>query len=50
MTGSDLKLSGTRQDFDTQTNQPIVTIEFTKKGSDGSHEITRAEYARGKLL
>ena len=49
MTGADLKLSGTRQDFDTTTNQPIVSLQFTKKGSDRFQEITRAEYVRGKL-
>ena len=49
MTGADLKLSGTRQDFDTQTNQPVVLLDFTKKGSDRFQEITRAEYVRGKL-
>src|SRR4051794_9016396 len=43
MTGADLKLSGTRQDFDTTTNQPIVSLEFTKKGSDRFQDITRAE-------
>ncbi len=49
MTGADLKLSGTRQDFDTQSNQPIVSLEFTNKGSDRFQEITRNEYLRGKL-
>src|SRR6187455_1912941 len=49
MTGADLKLSGTRQDFDTTTNQPIVSLQFTNKGSDRFQEITRAEYVRGKL-
>ena len=49
MTGGDLKLSGTRQDFDTTTNQPIVSLQFTNKGSDRFQEITRAEYVRGKL-
>src|SRR4029079_1832080 len=29
MTGTDLKLSGTRQDFDTQSGQPIVLLAFT---------------------
>src|SRR5262249_34870129 len=28
MTGNDLKLSGTRQDFDPQTNQPVVLMSF----------------------
>ena len=50
MTGSDLKLSGTRQDFDTQTNEPIVTMQFTKSGGKKFGEITRAEAQRGKLL
>jgi len=50
MTGSDLKLSGTRQDFDTQTQEPIVTMQFTKKGGKKFAEITRREAQRGKLL
>ena len=50
MTGSDLKLSGTRQDFDTQTQAPIVTMQFTKKGAKKFAEITREEAQRGKLL
>jgi SecD/SecF fusion protein len=48
MTGADLNLSGTRQDFGTD-NQPVVLLNFTKKGSDRFQEITRAEYVRGKL-
>ncbi len=50
MTGSDLKLSGTRQDFDTNTQEPIVTMQFTKKGAKKFAEITRLEAQRGKLL
>jgi SecD/SecF fusion protein len=50
MTGSDLKLSGTRQDFDPQTQSPIVTMQFTKKGGKKFAEITRQEAQRGKLL
>ncbi len=50
MTGADLKLSGTRQDFDPQTNQPIVSMQFTKKGAKLFGEITRREAQRGKLL
>ncbi len=50
MTGADLKLSGTRQDFDTRTNQPIVTMQFTDAGAKRFAEITRAEAQRGKLL
>lgn len=50
MTGSDLNLSGTRQDFDTQTNQPIVLLSFTGHGKKKFEDITRAEAQRGKLL
>ena len=50
MTGEDLKLSGTRADFDPQTGQPIVTMEFTNRGSDRFEEITRDEWLRGKTL
>jgi SecD/SecF fusion protein len=50
MTGADLQLSGTRQDFDPQTAQPIVLLDFTGAGADRFQEITRAEAQRGKLL
>jgi SecD/SecF fusion protein len=48
MTGEDLKLSGTRADFDSQTGQPIVTMEFTKKGGKSFQDITAQEWVRGK--
>jgi SecD/SecF fusion protein len=50
MTGEDLKLSGTRQDFDTRTGEPIVLMDFTDKGANTFEEITRAIAQRGKLL
>jgi SecD/SecF fusion protein len=52
MTGSDLKLSGTRADFDTSPGAggaPIVTMEFTGAGSDKFKDITRAEWIRGRI-
>jgi SecD/SecF fusion protein len=52
MTGEDLKLDGTRADFDTSPgggNQPIVTMEFTGEGGDTFEELTRALWTRGKL-
>ena len=49
MTGEDLKLSGTRADFDTRTGQPIVTMEFTGSGGRKFQEITAQEYTRGKI-
>ncbi len=50
MRGGDLKLSGTRQDFDTTTSQPIVTMQFTKDGAKKFGDITNAEADRGKAL
>ena len=50
VTGEDLKGSGTRQDFDPTTNRPIVTLEFTDKGGDKFHEITRELAQRGRTL
>ncbi len=50
MTGEDLKLSGTRQDFDTRTGEPIVLMDFTDKGANTFEEITRDIAQRGKLL
>ncbi len=50
MTGGDLKLSGTRADFDTQTNQPVVLMQFTGKGKKIFHTITRREAQRGALI
>ena len=52
MTGADLKLSGTRADFDTSPTgggRPIVSMEFTDKGADRFQEITRDEWLRGKI-
>jgi SecD/SecF fusion protein len=49
MTGNELKLSGTRQDFDPNTNEPIVTMQFTKHGAKVFHEITRKEADRGRV-
>jgi SecD/SecF fusion protein len=52
MTGEDLRLNGTRQDFDTSpggSNQPIVTMQFTDDGGDRFQRITREEWVRGRL-
>jgi SecD/SecF fusion protein len=48
MTGSDLKLKGTRQDFDPSTSQPIVLMQFTKSGGEKFHDITRTLAERGR--
>jgi len=49
MTGSDLNLSGTRQDYDPNTSQPIVLLSFTSHGRKKFEEITKREAIRGKL-
>ena len=48
MTGNDLKLSGTRQDFDPSTNQPVVLMSFTGDGKRIFQDITAKEAQRGK--
>jgi preprotein translocase subunit SecD len=48
MTGSDLKLSGTRQDFDPTTNEPVVLMQFKSEGSRKFRRVTAAEYVRGR--
>ncbi|MEP6908949.1 MAG: protein translocase subunit SecD [Actinomycetota bacterium] len=50
MTGSDLKLKGTRQDFDTSTNEPIVLMQFTSSGGKRFHDITRELAIRGRVV
>ena len=51
LTGEDLSTgNGTRQDFDPQTGQPIVLLDFTDDGADKFHDITRELSQRGALL
>jgi SecD/SecF fusion protein len=49
ITGSDLKLSGTRADIDP-TRGPVVLMQFTSKGSKKFQKVTRGLYQRGSLL
>jgi SecD/SecF fusion protein len=49
MTGNQLKLSGTRADIDTQTNQPVVLMQFTGAGKKAFHRITQREAQRGAV-
>jgi SecD/SecF fusion protein len=49
MTGKDLNLDGTRQDFDPQTSQPEVLMAFTGKGKGKFHDITRDLAHEGQL-
>jgi SecD/SecF fusion protein len=50
MTGEDLRLNGTRQDFDPQTGEPIVLMQFTDAGAEKFQDITELEAQRGRLL
>jgi SecD/SecF fusion protein len=49
LTGSDLVESGIGADVDQQSGLPIVTLQFTGKGSDAFRRITEDEYNRGRV-
>ena len=51
MTGSDLNLKGTRQDFGTQgtdNGQPLVLMQFTHGGAKKFQDVTRTLAERGR--
>ncbi|MGH3025755.1 MAG: preprotein translocase subunit SecD, partial [Gaiellaceae bacterium] len=50
MTGKDLDLSGTRQDFDPTSGEPIVTMQFTGHGNKVFAQVTKNEAQRGASL
>ncbi len=47
--GSELNLSGTRQDFDPTTGDPIVLLSFKGKGNKAFAEVTKNEAVRGSI-
>jgi SecD/SecF fusion protein len=49
LTGKDLKLSGTRQDFDPTTGGPVVLMQFTNKGNKAFYQVTKNEGTRGQI-
>ena len=49
MDGDQLSLSGTRQDFDPTTGEPIVLMQFKSKGNKIFHEVTKNEAMRGAI-
>jgi SecD/SecF fusion protein len=52
MTGGDLNLKGTKQDFGTQgaeNGQPLVLMDFTNKGAKKFQEITSTLASRGRV-
>jgi SecD/SecF fusion protein len=44
--GTDLK--NPKQNYDPQTNEPIVTFDFTKKGREAFHAVTKRLAERGQ--
>jgi SecD/SecF fusion protein len=50
ITGSELNLSGTRQDFDPTTGDPIVLLSFKGKGNKAFAQVTKNEAVRGSIL
>jgi preprotein translocase subunit SecD len=48
--GSDVRFDAVRQDFDTTTGEPIVTMQFTNDGADEFGKMTNALADRGKAL
>ena len=49
MTGKDLSLSGTREDFDPTSGAPVVLMKFTGKGNKAFHTVTKNEVVRGSI-
>ncbi|MGH3003024.1 MAG: protein translocase subunit SecD, partial [Gaiellaceae bacterium] len=49
MNGNELKLSGTRQDFDPTSGEPVVLMQFTKKGNKDFERVTKNEAIRGQI-
>jgi SecD/SecF fusion protein len=49
MKGTELKLSGTRQDFDPTTGDAVVLMQFTGKGNKAFEKVTKNEAVRGQI-
>jgi SecD/SecF fusion protein len=49
LTGKDLNLSGTRQDFSATDGSPVVLMQFTSKGNKEFYKVTKNEGARGQI-
>src|SRR5204862_255221 len=50
MTGADLNPKETREDFDPQTGEPIVLMQFTNEGAKKFSDLTRELARRGRIL
>ncbi len=49
MNGDQLSLSGTRQDFDPSTGDPVVLMQFHSKGNKIFKQVTKNEAVRGSI-
>ncbi|MFL5964350.1 MAG: protein translocase subunit SecD [Gaiellaceae bacterium] len=49
LTGKELNLSGTRQDFDPTTGEPVVLIQFNGKGNKAFAQVSKNEAVRGSI-
>jgi SecD/SecF fusion protein len=49
LTGKELKLSGTRQDFNPTDGSPVVLMQFTNKGNKAFYKVTKNEGLRGQI-
>ncbi|MDX6427585.1 MAG: SecD/SecF fusion protein, partial [Gaiellaceae bacterium] len=49
LTGKELNLSGTRQDFDPSTGEPVVLIQFNSAGNKAFANVTKNEAVRGSI-
>ncbi len=49
MTGSMLKLSGVRQDFDPTSGEPVVLLAFNGAGNKAFLQVTKNEAVRGQI-
>ena len=49
ITGAELNLSGTRQDFDPTSGDPIVLLSFKGKGNKAFAQVTKNEAVRGSI-
>jgi SecD/SecF fusion protein len=49
LTGKELKLSGTRQDFNPSDGSPVVLMQFTNKGNKAFYKVTKNEGLRGQI-
>ena len=49
LTGKELNLSGTRQDFNPSDGSPVVLMQFTGKGNKAFYRVTKNEGLRGQI-